>query len=226
MCNVSNEVPQLFDWDSTTNQPADRWARAELNHSVVDFVAPTEYMVRPPQPPVYVFLIDVGTNAVQSGMVGTATRTILECLDRIPNEEGRTKVSIIAFDSALYFFSIPPATTDSEGVQDIPEAEMLVVSDIDDVFLPKPTDLLINLKEAREGLEALLGRLNEMFQGGAGGGSGSALGPALQAGYKMIVRTPSQAKAYVNDFVVSYWWKNGCAHVKPSYSWGWRPQGS
>lgn len=45
MCNISNEVPQLFDWDQEKNQPADRWKRHELNHSVVEFVAPREYMV-------------------------------------------------------------------------------------------------------------------------------------------------------------------------------------
>jgi protein transport protein SEC24 len=67
MCSMSNEVPQLFDWDSVRNAPGDRWARAELNHSVIEFVAPTEYMVRPPQPPVYVFLIDVSHTAMQSG---------------------------------------------------------------------------------------------------------------------------------------------------------------
>ena len=107
MCNMSNEVPQLFDWDQVRNQPGDRWARAELNHSVVEFVAPTEYMIRPPQAAVYVFLIDVSHAAIQSGMVATATRTILENLDRIPNEENRTKVAIIAFDVSLYFFSMP-----------------------------------------------------------------------------------------------------------------------
>lgn len=67
MCNMTNEVPQLFDWDQVRNQPGDRWSRAELNHSVVEFVAPTEYMVRPPQPAVYIFLIDVSHSAVQSG---------------------------------------------------------------------------------------------------------------------------------------------------------------
>ena len=107
MCQLSNEVPQLFDWDQVRNQPGDRWARAELNHAVVEFVAPTEYMVRPPQPAVYIFLIDVSHNAIQSGMVATATRTILENLDRIPDENGRTKVSIIAFDTSLYFFTLP-----------------------------------------------------------------------------------------------------------------------
>lgn len=77
MCNLSNEVPQLFDWDQTTNQPADRWKRAELNHSVVDFVAPTEYMVRPPQALVYVFLVDVSYPAVNSGKSAYRCKTML-----------------------------------------------------------------------------------------------------------------------------------------------------
>jgi protein transport protein SEC24 len=63
---------------------------------------------------------------------------------------------------------------------------MLVVSDIDDVFLPKPTDLLVNLGESRASLEELLGRIGEMFQDNTV--IGSALGPALQAGFKLMVR--------------------------------------
>ena len=62
---------------------------------------------------------------------------------------------------------------------------MLVVSDLDDVFLPKPTDLLVNLAEARTSLEGLLGRLNDMFS--ENHVLGSALGPAMQAGFKLMV---------------------------------------
>ncbi|MCO5588428.1 hypothetical protein L7F22_042384 [Adiantum nelumboides] len=175
MCNISNEVPQLFDWDQEKNQPADRWARPELNHSVVEFIAPREYMVRPPQPPIYTFLIDVSHAAISSGMVATAARTILESLDRLPNEDSRTKVAIIGIDVSLHFFCLAPGST---------EPEMLVVSDLDDVFLPKPNDILINLSECREGLEALLGRLGDMFKDTTV--SGSALGAGLQAAYKLI----------------------------------------
>ena len=128
MCGMSNEVPQLFDWDQTRNQPGDRWARAELTHAVIEFVAPTEYMVRAPQPAVYIFLIDVSHSAIQSGthlnfehfsmaylkkgMVATATRTILENLDRLPNEDQRTKVAVIAYDTSVYFFSMSVSSFD------------------------------------------------------------------------------------------------------------------
>ena len=43
-------------------------------------------------------------------MVATATRTLLENLDRIPNEDNRTKISILAFDTSLYFFSAQVST--------------------------------------------------------------------------------------------------------------------
>jgi len=39
-------------------------------------------------------------------MVATATRTISESLDRLPNKDDRTKIAIICFDVALHFFSI------------------------------------------------------------------------------------------------------------------------
>ena len=106
MCGMTNEVPQAFDWDVMNNRPADRLARAELNYGLVDFVAPTEYMVRPPQPLHYVFLLDVSYAAANSGMLVTGTRAILDSLDSLPNEDGRTKVALIGFDAALYFFHI------------------------------------------------------------------------------------------------------------------------
>jgi protein transport protein SEC24 len=175
MCGLSNEVPQLFDWDQAAGKPADRWARKELNHSVVEFIAPTEYMVRPPQPPVYAFIIDVSSAAVQSGMVATAARTILESLDNIPNQDGRVKIAFIAVSTSLHFFSLPAGAT---------EGSMLVVSDIQDVFLPKPVDLLVNLAESRPAIDNFLSKLSDMFQDSHV--VGNALGSALQAAHQLI----------------------------------------
>ena len=82
MCMMSNEVPQMFDWDQEKNQPGDRWSRPELNSPVVEFLAPTEYMVRPPQPTVYAFLIDVSHAAVASG---TFCRLVLVTVELLRN---------------------------------------------------------------------------------------------------------------------------------------------
>jgi hypothetical protein len=77
---------------------------------------------------------------------------------------------------------------------------MLVMSDVDDVFLPKPNDLLVNLSECRAAMESLLGRLNDMFADNHT--IGSALGPAIQSGFKLIVRTPAPPKAWPNSFLL------------------------
>ena len=73
---------------------------------MVEFVAPQEYMVRPPQPVVLVFVIDVSYGAVQSGMVATAAKVILDSLDRIANTDDRTKIGFITFDSSIHFYNL------------------------------------------------------------------------------------------------------------------------
>jgi protein transport protein SEC24 len=95
---------------------------------------------------------------------------------------------------------------------------MLVVSDIDDVFLPKPTDLLVNLAEARGGLESLLGRVNDMFQENSI--IGSAMGPALQAGFKLMVGNMIVSSITPNTmFAGSHWRKDHRALCHLAQSW-------
>ncbi|EZF68804.1 protein transporter SEC24 [Trichophyton soudanense CBS 452.61] len=178
MCSLTNDVPQAFDWDAAAQKALDRWQRPDLNHSVVEFVAPQEYMVRPPQPLVYLFLIDVSYASVTSGLLATAARCIRESLDRIPNADRRTRVGFIAVDSSLHYFTIPRDGSESS------EPNMLVVSDLDEPFMPIPGDLLITLAESRENIESFLDKLQEMFQNTQN--PGSAMGSALRAGHQLI----------------------------------------
>ncbi len=122
------------------------------------------------------FLIDVSYAAISSGMVATAARTLLESLDRIPDDDGRTKVSVIGVDSSLHFFTLPGGPNG--------EPSTLVVGDLEDVFLPKPNDILVSLVEAKAAVENLLGRLSEMYKNTSN--VGQALGPALQAAFKLL----------------------------------------
>ncbi|KAK5060989.1 COPII subunit [Exophiala bonariae] len=178
MCNLTNDVPQAFDWDATTQKSLDRWQRPDLNHAVVEFIAPQEYMVRPPQPLVYLFLFDVSYAAVTSGLLATTARCIRESLDRIPNADRRTRLGFIAVDSSLHFFNIP-----RDGTENV-QTSMLVVSDLEEAFLPTPADLLVTLSECRENIESFLDKLQEMFQNTQNGAS--AMGSALRAGHKLI----------------------------------------
>ncbi|KAF2195243.1 COPII component protein [Zopfia rhizophila CBS 207.26] len=178
MCNLTNDVPQAFDWDSAAQKSVDRWQRPELNYAVCEFVAPQEYMVRPPQPLVYLFLFDVSYAAVTNGLLATSARCILESLDRIPNADRRTRVGFMAVDSSLHYFSIPRDGSENN------DPSMLVVSDLDEPFLPTPTDLLVNLSECRANVENFLEKLQSMFQDTPI--TASAMGSALRAGHKLI----------------------------------------
>jgi protein transport protein SEC24 len=178
MCNLTNDVPAAFDWDAASQKSVDRWQRAELNYAVVEFVAPQEYMVRPPQPLVYLFLFDVSYSAISNGLLATSARTILDSLNRIPNADRRTRVGFMAVDSSLHYFSIP-----KDGEEN-GETNMLVVSDLDEPFLPVPQELLVPLSECRANIEEFLGKLPAMFQHNQN--NNSCMGSALRAGHKLI----------------------------------------
>lgn len=175
-CGLQNDIPTAFDFDELTQRASDRYQRVELNHSVVEFVAPKEYMARTPQPIVYIFIIDVSAEAINSGMTSTVSRTILESLDRIPNKNKTARITVIGVDSSLHYFRF------KDGLDEAPE--MLVVSDIDEPFLPSPEGLLVNLEENRKSVEKLLLDFPAYFEGTAN--KHFAMGPALRAGHKLI----------------------------------------
>lgn len=168
-------VPQAFDWDILTGQQTDRYSRVELNFGCVDFIAPAEYAVRPPQPPVYVFVIDTSFQSVQTGMIGIVADAIKNSLDKIPNEDGRTKVAFISADNAVGFHKLS-----SE------EPEILVVGDLADMYLPRASsDLIVNLMECRATIDNFLERMKTMYQNTHT--PSNCLGSALQAARKLLV---------------------------------------
>lgn len=58
ICGMLNDVPTTyFSHLDSNGQRRDRDQRPELSRCSVEFVAPGDYMVRPPQPPVYFFVI-------------------------------------------------------------------------------------------------------------------------------------------------------------------------
>ena len=63
----------------------------------------------------------------------------------------------------------------------------LIVGDVDDVFLPSPSDLLANLQNCKDQIQNMLTDLPELFNGSPE--TDSCLGAALQAAYKMIQST-------------------------------------
>lgn len=174
LCFRANSLPEDFDFNPSTGKHGDRTHRMEIRRATVEYIAPSEYMLRPPQPCVYYFLVDVSYNAVESGVLGVFCRTLLDNLAHLPGD-ARTLVGILTFDSTLHFYNLSSSLS---------QPQMLVVSDVDDVFLPSPNSLLVNLRESRELIRTLLEDLPGIFANNRS--IHSALGPALQAAEKLL----------------------------------------
>ncbi|KAL1539716.1 Protein transport protein Sec24A [Salvia divinorum] len=175
ICSLLNDVPSdYFAQVDASGRRVDLDQRPELINGSVEFIAPAEYMVRPPMPPLYFFLIDVSISAVKSGMLEVMSQTIRSCLDNLPGST-RTQIGFITYDSTIHFYNMKSS---------LPQPQMMVVSDLDDIFVPLPDDLLVNLSESRSVVEAFLDSLPSMFQENMN--VESAFGPALKAAFMVM----------------------------------------
>lgn len=175
VCDMLNEVPPEYYCNlDQSGIRKDIDERPELAQGTVEYIAPAEYMIRPPMPPVFCFVIDVSHAAVASGAVAATCRGIKSCLDQLPGE-GRTMISILTFDRALHFYNLRSTLS---------QPQMLVVTELDEPFVPLPDDLLVNLGESRACVDTLLDSLPTMFASASS--PDSATGPALQAAFMTI----------------------------------------
>lgn len=174
LCYRVNELPEEFLYDPVSKSYGDPSRRPECKSSTIEFIAPQEYMLRPPQPAVYLFLLDVSRAALETGYLRTFCDTLMDELDKLPGD-GRTQVGFITYHRTLQFYQLAEGAT---------QATQLIVGDVDDVFLPSPSDLLANLSNCRDQVVSMLTDLPELFNGSQE--TENCLGAALQAAYKMV----------------------------------------
>ncbi|XP_062964055.1 protein transport protein Sec24B isoform X4 [Cynocephalus volans] len=184
LCYRVNDVPEEFMYNPLTRSYGEPHKRPEVQNSTVEFIASSDYMLRPPQPAVYLFVLDVSHNAVEAGYLTVLSQSLLENLDKLPGDS-RTRIGFMTFDSTIHFYNL------QEGLS---QPQMLIVSDIDDVFLPTPDSLLVNLYESKELIKDLLNALPNMFTNTRE--THSALGPALQAAFKLMSPTGGRVSVF------------------------------
>lgn len=184
LCYRVNELPEEFQYDPVSKTYGDPSRRPEIKSSTIEYIAPAEYMLRPPQPAVYLFLLDVSRLAIESGYLHTFCNVLSAELTNLPGD-ARTQIGFIAYDSALHFFSL------GEGLS---QPHEMTILDIDDVFLPCPDNLLVNLKDRMELVVDLLNllptRYNNTFE------THSALGAALQVAHKLMSSTGGRVTVF------------------------------
>ena len=92
------------------------------------YLLPSLLQLRPPQPAVYLFVLDVSFNAVSTGYLQIFCQTLLDELERIPGD-ARTQIGFITFDSAIHFYNL------AEGLS---QPQMHVVSDVEGLYYYRP----------------------------------------------------------------------------------------
>ncbi|KAL2324013.1 hypothetical protein Fmac_023071 [Flemingia macrophylla] len=172
LCGFSDETPRDYHCNlGPDGRRRDADERPELCRGTVEFVATKEFMVREPMPAVYFFLIDVSMNAVQTGATAAACSAINQVISDLP-EGPRTFVGVASFDSTIHFYNLKRA---------LQQPLMLIVPDVQDVYTPLQTDVIVPLSECRQHLELLLESIPTMFQSNRT--SESAFGAAIKAAF-------------------------------------------
>ncbi|CAK9882645.1 unnamed protein product [Sphagnum jensenii] len=155
LCGHTSETPPAYQCNlGPDGRRRDVDSRPELSRGTVEFVAPKEYQVRPPMPPVFFFLIDVSMAAVSTGAVAAACSAVNRALADL-TENPLTRVGIATFDSTIHFYNLN---------KHLQTPSMLVVPDIQDVYTPLQNNLIVPLSEGHEHLEQLLETIPSMFQ--------------------------------------------------------------
>lgn len=184
LCYRVNDVPEEFMYNPVSRSYGEPHKRPEVQNATIEFIAPSEYMLRPPQPAVYLFVLDVSHNAVETGYLNVFCQSLLDNINALPGDS-RTKVGFITFDSTIHFYNL------QEGLS---QPQMLIVSDIEDIFLPTPDSLLVNLNECKELVQDLLKSLPTLFEKTME--TQSALGSALQAAFKLLSPTGGRMSVF------------------------------
>lgn len=193
LCGQSNEVtPEYFCNLDHNGTRLDIMHRPELRFGTVEFVATKDYCNRPPLPPAYIFVIDVSWQSVLSGVLGTVVQAVKSLLDTlpaayaaenpaaasasapVPKTRSPVKIGFITYDRSIHFHNLKPS---------ISQPQMMVVSDVSDVFLPISPEggLLVDAFDSRATIESFLNRLPQLFAHTKQ--TEPAVGPALQAAY-------------------------------------------
>ncbi|KAF5379180.1 hypothetical protein D9615_005981 [Tricholomella constricta] len=184
LCSHETEVSSEYFCNLDANlMRLDHLQRPELNKGTVDFSVPKEYWAinppegftlpyhtveprksgpRAPEPMKYVFAFDVSSEAVLSGFLRASCACVRTILFGGTNADGvpvdacfppGSSLAIFTYDQTIHFYDL---SSD--------QVPMLVVPDIEEVFLPLRNGLFENPLQRREAIESLLNALPGRFE--------------------------------------------------------------
>ena len=168
MCTFPNDTPmEYFSPTDPTGRRVDRDQRPELTLGTVEFIVPKEYWSKEPVPVRWLFLIDVTEESVNKGFLTGFCEGIMNALyggeaktESLEDEEAKrklplgAKVGFVTFDKAMHFYNLSA---------NLDHAQMMVMPDIEDPFVPLSDGLFVDPEESKATITSLLTQLPQMF---------------------------------------------------------------
>ncbi|XP_011635286.1 protein transport protein Sec24C [Pogonomyrmex barbatus] len=192
-CKATTEVPnEYFQHLDHTGQRLDRYERPELMLGTFEYTATKDYCRDNvfPKSPAIVFVIDVSYNTVKSGLVNLLCTKMKSIIKNLPIDAGQTKsnmkIGFITYNNTVHFYNINPC---------LAQPQMMVVGDIQDVFMPLLNGFLCDVEESEAVIDSLMTQIPQMFADTRE--TETILAPAIQAGLEALKASECSGKLLV-----------------------------
>nr|KAF6425669.1 SEC24-like protein C, COPII coat complex component [Molossus molossus] len=192
-CSCINDVPpQYFQHLDHTGKRVDAFDRPELSLGSYEFLATVDYCKNNkfPSPPAFIFMIDVSYNAIRSGLVRLLCEELKSLLDYLPREggaeESAIRVGFVTYNKVLHFYNVKSS---------LAQPQMMVVSDVADMFVPLLDGFLVNVSESRAVITSLLDQIPEMFADTRE--TETVFAPVIQAGMEALKAAECAGKLFL-----------------------------
>ncbi|XP_069782701.1 protein transport protein Sec24D [Narcine bancroftii] len=192
-CSCVNEVPLFyFQHLDHMGRRLDQYDKPELSLGSYEFMATLHYCKnsKPPNPPAFIFMIDVSYSSIKIGCVKLICEELKTLLDKLPRpdeaETSTIKVGFVTYNKVLHFYNLKSS---------LAQPQMLVVSDIGEMFVPLLDGFLVNVQESRNVINNLLDQIPEMFAETSE--SETVFAPVIQAGLEAMKAAECAGKLFI-----------------------------
>ncbi|CAF0727210.1 unnamed protein product [Adineta ricciae] len=212
-CEATTDVVnEYFNHLDHTGRRTDCYQRPELCLGSYEVAATKQYCKdeKWPEPPAFIFMIDVSYNSVRSGLVDYICHILkTDLLDYLPKdknaETSTVRVGFATFDKQVHFYNIRGASSmmflcafvyacyascDSLG-----QPQMMVVSDLEEIFVPLLDGFLCSPQTSRGVINSLLDQIPKTFVNSQE--TETVLAPAIDAGIQALKGANCGGKIYV-----------------------------
>ncbi|KAF7399574.1 hypothetical protein HZH68_008166 [Vespula germanica] len=192
-CKATTEVPaEYFQHLDHRGQRMDRYERPELMLGTYEYIATKEYCRNNifPKPPAIIFVIDVSYNTIKSGLVNLLCAEMKSIIKHLPVDVDQTKsnmkVGFVTYNNTVHFYNVNPCLT---------QPQMMVVGDVQDVFMPLLDGFLCDIEESETVIDSLMAQIPAMFADTRE--TETILAPAIRAGLEALKASECAGKLIV-----------------------------